>query len=355
MSSNPSMARSGATGQDGIKVLVVDDSAIVRKILAETLLACPDIHSVNTAPDAYVARNKILLEPPDVVTLDLEMPGMDGMTFLKKLMRYHPVPVIVISSLARDGCQLSVEALRLGAVEVLPKPGGPYSTADLKRDLLAKVRAAAEARLESGSPERSGTPCGPLTVSHSSTVIAIAASTGGVQAVEEVLKSLPENCPGIVIAQHIPAGFSAALARRLDQLCRIRVREAVDGDLVGLGQALIAPGNRHLLLNQTSSGYRVSLSDAPAVCFQRPSADVLFESVARAAGSEAIGIILTGMGSDGAEGLLQMRRCGAWTIAQSPETCVVFGMPKQAIQRGAVDHVLPLSSIGGVLQKSLGI
>jgi two-component system chemotaxis response regulator CheB len=337
-------------GERGIKVLIVDDSAIVRKIIAETLLACSDAWSVSTAPDAFVARNKILLERPDVVTLDLEMPGMDGMTFLKKVMRYHPLPVIVISSLAQSGCKLSVEALRLGAVDVLPKPGGPYSVEDLKRDLPSKIRAAAEAQLRSSVREAASAAYAPLGVARSAAVIALAASTGGVQAVEAVLRALPQNCPGIVIAQHIPSGFSAAFAQRLDQLCAIRVKEAADGDSVGPGQALIAPGNRHLLLHRTATGYRVSLSDAPPVCYQRPSANLLFESVAKAAGPDAIGVILTGMGSDGAEGLLQMRRNGAWTIAQSPETCVVFGMPKQAIQRGAIDQVLPLTDIAAALQ-----
>ena len=341
------------TGKKGIKVLIVDDSAIVRKIIAEILLTCPDIQSVTTAPDAFVARHKILVERPDVITLDLEMPGMDGMTFLKKLMHYHPIPVIVISSLAQTGCQLSLEALRLGAIDVLQKPGGPYSVGDMKQDLPAKVRTAAEARIRSSPPEPERAACRVPAASRSAAVIAIAASTGGVHAVEEVLRPLSGDCPGIVIAQHIPAGFSAALAQRLDQICAIRVREAADGDLVVAGQALIAPGNRHLLLHQSANGYRVSLSDAPSVCFQRPSANVLFESVAEAASGDAVGVILTGMGSDGAEGLLAMRRSGAWTIAQSPETCVVFGMPKQAIQLGAVDHVLPLSGIGSALKTGI--
>lgn len=334
-----------------INVLVVDDSAIVRNILRDALSAHPSIGSVSTAPDAYVARNKILAERPDVVTLDLEMPRMDGLTFLRKLMEHNPVPVIVISSIAQNHSEPAMEALGLGAVEVLPKPGGPYSVGDLKRDLPAKVIAAAQARLRREAPVSTpGAHQPEKNQFDPSAVIAIGASTGGVQAIEEVLRGLAPNCPGVVIALHIPAGFSASLAARMNRICPIRVQEAADQDAVAPGLALIAPGDRHLRLRRGPSGYCVTLWDGPAVCFQRPSVDVLFDSVAETAGAHGVGVLLTGMGADGANGLLRMRQGGARTIAQNRESCVIFGMPKEAIRIGAADQVLPLDRIAGAAQ-----
>ncbi|HEX5227182.1 MAG TPA: chemotaxis response regulator protein-glutamate methylesterase [Bryobacteraceae bacterium] len=336
-----------------IRVLIVDDSAIVRKMLAEALAAEPDLEVVGTAPDPFIARDKILSLRPDVLTLDIEMPRMDGLTFLKKLMRFHPLPVIVISSLAQSASQTALEALQCGAVEVLAKPGGPYSVGELRQDLPQKVRAAAQARLRAVKPPTAGPtlPPPPLALSgaSSSTLIAIGASTGGTEAIREVLTALPANMPGIVIVQHIPPVFSLAFANRLNDLCRMRVKEAADGDRVAPGLALIAPGNFHMTLRKVGGEYRVVVRDGPRVCYQRPSVDVLFESVAETAKGDAIGAILTGMGSDGAQGMLKMKRAGARTLAQDEASCIVFGMPREAIRAGAVDRVLPLHRMASEL------
>jgi two-component system, chemotaxis family, protein-glutamate methylesterase/glutaminase len=333
-----------------IRVLIVDDSAIVRRLLSEALASEPDLEVVGTAPDPYVARDKIISLRPDVLTLDIEMPRMDGLTFLKKLMQFYPLPVIVISSLAQSSSLTALEALQCGAVEVLAKPGGPYSVGELKQDLPQKVRAAASARIGQAKPQWSA-PAAPLalTGNSSSTVIAIGASTGGTEAIREVLVDLPANMPGMLIVQHIPAVFSLAFANRLNSLCRVRVKEAVDGDRVTAGLALIAPGNFHMTLRKTGGEYCVSVQDGPRVCYQRPSVDVLFESVAQVAKGDAIGAILTGMGSDGAQGLLKMKLAGARTVAQDEATCVVFGMPREAIRTGAVDRVVPLHRVAAEL------
>ncbi|MGB6947135.1 MAG: chemotaxis response regulator protein-glutamate methylesterase [Bryobacteraceae bacterium] len=335
-----------------IRVLIVDDSAIVRKMLAEALAGEPDLEVVGTAPDPFVARDKILSLRPDVLTLDIEMPRMDGLTFLKKLMRFHPLPVIVISSLAQSSSQAALEALQCGAVEVLAKPGGPYSVGELKQDLPQKVRAAASARVGKAKPQLPvPTPAAPLVLSgaSSSTVIAIGASTGGTEAIREVLTGLPANMPGILIVQHIPPVFSLAFANRLNDLCRLRVKEASDGDRVTAGLALIAPGNFHMTLRRSGGEYRVVIQDGQRVCYQRPSVDVLFESVALVAKGDAIGAILTGMGSDGAQGMLKMKRAGARTVAQDEASCVVFGMPREAIRAGAVDRIVPLHRVAAEL------
>jgi two-component system chemotaxis response regulator CheB len=335
-----------------IRVLIVDDSAIVRKVLTEALAGETDLEVVGTAPDPFVARDKILSLRPDVLTLDIEMPRMDGLTFLKKLMRFHPLPVIIISSLGQSSSETALEALQCGAVEVLAKPGGQYSVGELKQDLPQKVRAAAHARVSKARPQPAvPNVSAPLALAgtSSSTVIAIGASTGGTEAIREVLAALPGNMPGIVVVQHIPAAFSLAFANRLNDLCRLRVKEAADGDRVTAGLALIAPGNFHMTLRKTGGEYRVAIQDGPRVCYQRPSVDVLFESVARVAKSEAIGAILTGMGSDGAEGLLKMKRAGARTVAQDEASCVVFGMPREAIRLGGVDRVAPLDRIAAEL------
>jgi two-component system chemotaxis response regulator CheB len=339
-----------------VKVLVIDDSAIVRKLLSESLSAEPDLEVVGTAPDPYVARDKILALQPDVLTLDLEMPRMDGLTFLKKLMRYHPMPVIVVSSLGQASCTTAVTALREGAVEVLAKPSGPYSVGDLRMSLAGKIRAAARARVALRTEDQPAAvrpehavldPVSPLRL------IAIGASTGGTEAVENVLMRLPANSPAIVVTQHIPAGFSRAFAERLNQSCAMAVKEAADGDRVGPGQALVAPGNLHMLLRKLGDSYRVEVKDGPAVCYQRPSVDVLFHSVAEAAGANAVGVILTGMGSDGAKGMLKMKEAGAATIAQDEASCIVFGMPREAIRLGAADRVVPLAGIPNAIAAAL--
>ena len=338
-----------------IRVLIVDDSAIVRKLLAEALASETDLEVVGTAPDPYIARDKILSLRPDVLTLDIEMPRMDGLTFLKKLMRFHPLPVVVVSSLAQASSRTAIEALQCGAVEVLGKPGGPYSVGELKHDLPQKIRAAAAARVgraaAGSAPAPAPRPTTPVATYavHPSAIIAIGASTGGTEAVREVLMGMPESSPGIVVVQHIPAVFSTAFANRLNDLCRIRVKEAADGDAVTPGMALIAPGNFHMTLRKRGGEYRVLVQDGERVCYQRPSVDVLFESVAQTAGADAIGAILTGMGADGAQGMLKMKRAGARTVAQNEATCIVFGMPREAIRLGGVDHVLPLDRIAGEL------
>ena len=329
-----------------IRVLVVDDSAIVRKLLTEAISAASDLEVVGTAPDPFIAREKILQLKPDVVTLDIEMPRMDGLTFLKQMMKYHPLPAVMISSLCQSSAQQSLDALRLGAVEVIAKPGGPYSVGELQRALPQKIRAAAAAKLKAHSPadvqvkQPTGGSWSP------GTVIAISASTGGTEAIREILTRLPANTPPIVITQHILPVFSRTFASRLQQVCSFEVREAADGDEVRPGCAFIAPGNFHMLLRRSAGeGLRIQIKDGPAVCYSRPSADVMFSSVADVCAAAAIGVILTGMGNDGAQGLLKMKRAGARTIAQDEASSVVFGMPKEAIRLGCVDRILSLHAI----------
>ena len=340
-----------------IRVLIVDDSAIVRKILSEALAGEPDLEVVGSAPDPYVARDKLLALRPDVLTLDIEMPRMDGLTFLKKLMHFHAMPVVVISSLTQPSCRLAVEALELGAVEVLAKPGGPYSVGELRNTLASKIRAAASSHVRRPSeapapPVRLAAQLPALLRSSLSTdtVIAIGASTGGTEAIAAVLTKLPQSVPGIVIAQHIPPQFSRAFANRLNDICQCEVKEAEDGDAVRPGRALVAPGDYHMLLRSSGGRYWVNVKTGPRVCYQRPSVDVLFSSVAEAVGNRAIGVLLTGMGADGAQGLLKMKQAGARTIAQDEASSVVFGMPREAILLGAADQVLALQNVAqGIL------
>ncbi len=338
--------------KNDIRVLVVDDSAIVRKVLSEELSRERGIEVVGTAPDPYVARDKIVRLRPDVITLDIEMPRMDGLTFLKKLMKYFPLPVIIVSSLTKKGGKLAMEALSLGALEVISKPSASYSVGDMSVQLADKIRAVAHVHVTAKTdavPEASGPPRERIaTKALSATtnkIMAIGASTGGTEAIKTVLMGMPPNSPGIIIVQHMPAKFTTSFAERLDSLCAIRVKEAQDGDSVVNGQALIAPGNFHMLLRRSGARYYVQIKNGPMVHHQRPSVDVLFKSVADYAGSNAIGIILTGMGADGADGLLQMRQAGARTVAQDEKTCVVFGMPKEAIKREAAEKIAPLVDV----------
>lgn len=329
------------------RVLIVDDSAVVRKVLRTELGRDPEIEVIGTAPDPYVARNKIVALNPDVITLDVEMPRMDGISFLRKLMHYYPIPVVIVSSLTPQGGDLAMRALEAGAVEVMTKPGAAYTVGDMATELAEKVKAAALAggRLRPADGSMTPVPRSALLDRTTNKVVAIGASTGGTQAIQAVLAALPPDAPGILIAQHMPEHFTASFARRLDEVCAITVKEAEDGEPVSVGKALLAPGNRHLLLSRSGALYLARVKDGPLVSRHRPSIDVLFGSVARHAGANAIGVIMTGMGADGARGLLEMRAAGASTIAQDEESSVVFGMPKEAIDIGAAQGVVSLTQI----------
>ncbi len=330
-----------------IKVLVVDDSAIVRKVFNEELSKELDIDVIGTAPDPFVARDKIVNLKPDVITLDIEMPRMDGITFLRKIMRYHPLPVIIVSSLTHKGSKLAIEALSLGALEVVSKPSSAYSVGDLSVQLADKIRAVSKINVQhKKKDDKQGVVLkSKALTSTTNKIIAIGASTGGTEALKTVLTALPHNTPGIVVVQHMPAKFTTSFAERLDSLCEMKVKEAEDGDSVTNGKVLIAPGNFHLLFRRSGARYYVQVKKGPLVHHQRPAADVLFKTVAKYAGSNALGIILTGMGSDGAAGLLKMKEAGARNIAQDEKSCVVFGMPKEAIKIGAIEKTIDLNNI----------
>jgi len=334
-----------------IKVLIIDDSAVVRQVLSAELSKAEGIEVVGTAVDPYVARDKILALKPDVVTLDLEMPRMDGLTFLRKLMRYYPLPVIVVSSLTQAGSETALEALRLGAVEVVAKPGSAYSVKDVSKQLTQMIRGAAEARVvvrtETEAAPSVAPAGGGVQMRTTHKILAIGASTGGTRAIEDVLVRLPADTPGTVIVQHMPEHFTSGFARRLNDLCPMEVREAGLNDPIVPGVALIAPGNSHMIVRRSGAKYSAATKDGPPVHHQRPSVDVLFHSVAKQAGTNAVGVILTGMGADGADGLLAMRRAGAHTMAQDEKSCVVFGMPKEAIRLGAAEQIVPLKAMAG--------
>ena len=336
-----------------IRVLVVDDSAVVRRVLTEELNRFEDIEVVGSAIDPYVARDKIVELQPDVLTLDVEMPRMDGLSFLARLMKHHPMPVVVVSSLTPANSELAMRALGLGAIEVVPKPGSQYSTPDVTRDLVRAIRAASVAQLRPADGEvvAPAPPSRPLRTTDK--LIAIGASTGGVSAIEKVLKGLPADCPATLIVQHMPANFTQPFAARLDRECPMQVREARDGDDLAAGVALVAPAGQHTLLVRSGSRYVVRVKDGPRVHYQRPSVDVLFGAVASAAGSNAVGVLLTGMGSDGAKGLLEMRQAGAHTIAEAEHSCVVYGMPKVAAEIGAAVEVTPLPRVAGSIMNAL--
>ena len=332
-----------------IKVLIVDDSAVVRKIFSEELSKYSDVQVVGVAPDPYVAREKIINLKPDVLTLDIEMPRMDGLTFLRKLMKYYPLPTIIVSSLTPQGGKLTLEAMDIGAVDVIAKPSTAYSVGDMSAQLVDKIRAASRVKIikrDDSTPSAASVqePIRALAQT-SNKVIAIGASTGGTEALKNVLTKMPPNSPGIVIVQHMPANFTTAFAARLNDLSQISVKEAQDNDSVTPGTALLAPGNFHMILRRSGARYYVEVKTGPMVHHQRPAVDVLFKSTAKYAGANAIGVLLTGMGSDGAEGLLEMKQAGASTIAQDEKSCVVFGMPKEAIKLGAADKVVSIEQI----------
>lgn len=334
-----------------IKVLIVDDSAVVRKVFTQELSRERGIKVVGTAPDPYMARDKIVKLKPDVITLDIEMPRMDGLTFLKKLMKHYPLPVIIVSSLTQKGGKLAMEALSSGALEVICKPSAAYSVGDMSVQLADKIRAVARVPVSASTASGGSTPNAIPAVqtkalsATTNKIIAIGASTGGTEAIKTVLCAMPPNSPGIVIVQHMPAQFTTSFAERLDSLSQINVKEAANGDSVTNGQALLAPGNYHMLLKRSGARYFVEVKTGPLIHHQRPAADVLFRSVANTAGANAIGIILTGMGADGAAGMLEMKNAGARNIAQDEKSCVVFGMPKEAIKIGAAEKVIGLNRI----------
>jgi len=343
-----------------IKVLIIDDSALIRSLLTEIINKQPDMEVVGTAPDPLVAREKIKALNPDVLTLDVEMPKMDGLDFLERLMRLRPMPVVMVSSLTERSSAITLQALELGAFDFVTKPkidirNGLQEYAD---ELTDKIRGAAKARLV--RPPARGSIQSPvqqkntadvvLAAEHHSfatteKIILLGASTGGTEALKTVLVDMPPDSPAILITQHMPEAFTKTFAKRLDGICSIAVKEAEHGERVLPGHAYLAPGNRHLLLKRSGANYMIELSDGPPVSRHRPSVDVLFRSAANCAGKNAIGIIMTGMGDDGAAGMLEMHQAGAHTVAQDEESCVVFGMPREAIARGGVDEIAPLREI----------
>jgi two-component system chemotaxis response regulator CheB len=344
-----------------IRVLIVDDSALVRQTLSDVLASDPEIEVMGTAGDPYIAAERIREQLPDVITLDIEMPRMDGLTFLRQIMQQHPIPVVICSSLAAEGAQSAMKALEYGAVDIITKPklGTRQFLEDSQTTICHVVKAAASARLSALRPSRTVqtkftadvilSAAGSAMIETTEKVVVIGSSTGGTEALKALLEQLPADTPGIVIVQHMPELFTKAFANRLDGLCAITVKEAESNDTVIRGRALIAPGNHHLLLKRSGARYFVEIKDGPLVCRHRPSVDVLFRSAARYAGQNAVGVILTGMGDDGSRGMLEMKQAGAKTIAQDESTCVVFGMPKEAIKLGAVDKVMPLQNIPGAI------
>ncbi len=342
-----------------IRVLVVDDSAVVRRVLTEELSRTGDIEVVGTATDPYVAREKIAALRPDVLTLDIEMPRMDGLSFLAKLMRHYPLPVVVVSSVTPERSDTALEALRLGAVEVIPKPGSQFSVPDVRRHLANAIRAAARARVSQEASMAEGEPAsgpsGLAAVRTTHKLVAIGASTGGTRALEGILRRMPPDMPGMVIVQHMPTGFTRAFAERLDGVSRISVKEAEGGDRVVPGRALVAPGGQHMFVRRSGVRLEVAVRSGPPVNFHRPSVDVLFQSVARTVGMNAVGILLTGMGGDGASGLLELRAAGAHTVAQDEESSVVFGMPKVAIELGAAAEVVSLPDMPDAILRAVGV
>lgn len=348
-----------------IKVLIVDDSAVVRQVLTDLLKTDPQIEVIGAAADPLFALDKMQKQWPDVIVLDVEMPRMDGITFLRKIMNEHPTPVVICSTLTEKGAETTMQAMSAGAVDIITKPkiGLKQFLGDAIAEITRAVKAAAQANPKrlAAAPAPAVKPkltadaiLAPAGTHHAMAettdrVIAIGTSTGGTQALEVVLTALPRVCPGIVIVQHMPEKFTAAFAARLNNICEIEVREAQNGDRVIPGRALIAPGGRHMLLKRSGAQYIAEVVDGPVVNRHRPSVDVLFRSVAKCAGRNAIGIIMTGMGDDGAAGLLEMKQAGAYTVGQDEATCVVYGMPKEAVKRDAVQKVLPLDQIAGVI------
>lgn len=349
---------------DKIKVLIVDDSALVRQTLSDILSSDPGIEVIGMAQDPVVAVQRIAEQVPDVITLDVEMPRMDGITFLQKIMSQHPIPVVMCSSLAESGSETALRALEYGAVDIITKPkmGTKQFIEESRIRICDSIKAAAAARIRPIRPRREVSPKytadvimeapnSKAMIQTTEKVVVVGASTGGTEALSTFLQMLPGNTPGIVIVQHMPENFTAAFAKRLDGICQVTVKEAEDNDSVVRGHVLIAPGNRHTLMKRSGARYYVEVKDGPLVSRHRPSVDVLFRSAARYAGKNAVGIIMTGMGDDGAHGMKEMHDAGAITIAQDEATCVVFGMPNEAIKKGGVDKVMPLEKIAGEMMR----
>ncbi len=347
-----------------VKVLIVDDSAMVRNTLSEILSSDPEIEVIGTAADPFIAAHKMKEDAPDVITLDVEMPRMDGITFLQKIMSQHPIPVVICSSLAVERSETTLKALEYGAVEIIQKPslGTKEFLMESRINICDSVKAAAMVKIKRISRIREvapkltadavlAKPTGSAMIKTTEKVVAVGASTGGTEALRVLFEALPVDCPGFVCVQHMPENFTKAFAKRLDGLCQVSVKEAANNDTVLRGQVLIAPGNHHMLLKRSGARYYVEIKDGPLVSRHRPSVDVLFRSAARYAGKNAIGVIMTGMGDDGAKGLLEMKESGAHTIAQDESSSVVFGMPNEAIKLNAVDRILPLEAIARAIVK----
>jgi len=348
-------------GINKIKVLIVDDSALVRKLMTKNIEKESKMEVVGTAVDPYDARDKILALKPDVILLDIEMPKMDGLTFLRKLMKSYPCRVIIVSSLAEKKSKAALTAIENGALGVIAKPGSSYAVPEMMDDLMEKIRQVAavpDYKLKSLQDKINGNNATkPLIdakrVGQSNKIIAMGASTGGTNALKEILERLPKNMPPIVIVQHMPQYFTKSFAERLDSLCELKVKEAEDREVLTNGKVLIAPGNIHMEIKRTGGMYFVKLVDSPRVYHQKPAVDILFKSVAKYVGKDAVGVILTGMGRDGANGMLEMKKAGAYNIAQDEKSCVVFGMPKEAIELGGVDKVAHLDNIPAEIIKSI--
>ncbi len=352
--------------EKSVRVLIVDDSALMRQTLKNILSSDPEIEVMATASDPFIAAKKIEKEVPDVITLDIEMPRMDGLTFLQKIMSQHPIPVVICSALSADGSEASMKALEYGAVEIIQKPKSRAKEflEEYEVRICDVVKAASVARTKKITKIREvepkltadvvlAKPSSRRIIQTTDKVVVVGASTGGTEALRIFLEALPWNAPGIVIVQHMPERFTTAFANRLDGLCRISVKEAENNDTVIRSRALIAPGNRHTLIRRSGTRYYVEVTDGPLVCRHRPSVDVLFRSAARYAGRNAIGVIMTGMGDDGSRGMLEMKEVGAsLNVAQNEETSVVFGMPHEAIRRGGVDVVLPLEKIADTVMRA---